>query len=675
MAKAKSEDQDKVVEGRKVFESVQEAEAENRQIALESLRFTLLEEQWPDEILKQREIEGRPALTINKLKAFGRQVINDARQNKPAMKVHPVDSGADPETAEIINGLLRHIEYVSNADVAYDTGCENAVWGGFGYWRIKTEYAYDDSFEMDLVIKRVANPFSVYGDPDSTEADSCDWNRAFITDWLTKEDFEREYGEREKVHWDDHSWDRDARGWKDGDSVQVAEWWSRKKIDKPIVLLSDGRVVARDDLEQDENLMALVGSGAVGVVQERVTQSYEVTQRIMSGLEILRETVWPGKYIPIVPVYGDEFYIEGKRHLRSLVHSAMDSQRMFNYWRTVEAEIAGYTPRVPWVGPVGSFATDPNWANAHTQSHPYLEYDVVPGGQPPQRQPLDVGVAAGAMHEAMSASDDIKAVIGMYDASLGARSNETSGRAIMARQREGDVATFHFVDNTVRAIRHTGRILIDLIPKVYTGKRIVRIIGEDGSQRSAALGEPVPVTDRNGRPQKDAQGNAIMRVFDLAAGKYDLTVTAGPNFTTRRQEAAAEMTELIRAFPAAAPVVGDLLAKNLDWPGADEIAERLKRLVPGGDEGLPPEIEQIIEAGKQRIAELEAQVQQLEQEKHAKLKEIETDAVVKERVAEIDAQTEIVVANIKAEAQRQIEEMKAVAKARTEMARPQSYAA
>src|SRR5690606_11649064 len=258
----------------------------------------------------------------------------------------------------------------------------------------------------------------------------------------------------------------------------------------------------------------------------------------------------------------------------------------------------------------GAFDVDDRWATANTRSHSYLEYK---GNLPPTRIPLDSGPAAGALQEALSASDDMKAIIGLYDASLGARSNETSGRAIMARQREGDVSTFHFIDNLSRAIRHTGRVLIDLIPHVYTGERIVRVMGEDGKPEAKPINRPYQQTDpKTGQPVVDEQGQAIMAIHDLSIGKYDVTVTTGPSFTTRREEAAYSMTEALRAMPAAAPVIVPELAKNLDWPGADKIAEKLEQQSSGQ---LPPEVQQMIEKGKEEITRLTEENQALKQDR------------------------------------------------------------
>lgn len=628
--KRDSENDDLLAEAKAAFSLVEEAEADNRKTFVEDLEFAREGKQWPDKIVKQRENEGRPCLTINKLPAFIRQVVNDARQNKPSIKVRPVDSEGDPDTAEIFDGIIRNIEYTSNADVAYDTATENAVSGGWGYIRVGIDYAYDDSFDQDIKIMRVANPLSVYGDPNSTAADSSDWDEAFVVDRLTKEQFEYEHGDKATVDWDDESW-KPGDSWRQEKTVLVAEWWKREKVDRPIVLLSNGMIVDKADLQKPE-LQVLLQAGMVQVKQERVTKTCKVTQRLMTGAEILSTTPWMGKYIPLVPVYGDEFDIEGKRYLRSLIYSAKDPQRMFNYWRSASTELVALAPRVPFIGRKGAFDHDQErWNTANTQSHAYLEYD---GAEMPQRQPMDMGVAAGALQEALNAADDMKAATGLYDASMGARSNETSGRAIMARQREGDVSTFHFMDNMARAIRHTGRILLDLIPKVYSSERIVRVIGEDGSQKSVQLGAPTPVKDKKGNPQPEmgpdgqpvvdpmtGQVQMQMRVYDLAAGKYDLIVKSGPSFTSRREEAAMQMTDMMQAMPQAAPILGKHLAKNLDWPGADDIAEELEAMAQGPQ--IPPEMQKEIEAGKQRLQHLEQENQQLKADQSADMAKIE----------------------------------------------------
>lgn len=612
--------QDMLKDARAAFDLAREHEAENRREALDDIRFARLGEQWPGNVRRDRELDGRPCLTINRLPAFIRQVVNDARLNKPAIVCHPVDSGADPETAEIFNGLIRNIEQSSDAEVAYDTALDFAVTCGFGYFRINTRYTRDDAFDQDLVIERVANPFSIYGDPASTAADSSDWNTAFVVDTLSKADFQARWKGADPVDWTSDAYTGLSGPWVEGERVMVAEYWRREAVMRSIVALSDGQVMALDLYEQQKAVFDALGVSVVG--RPRQIPSHKVVQRIMTGAEVLETVDWAGKYIPIVPVYGEELHVDGRRRLRSLVRDAKDPQRMFNYWRTTSTELVALAPKAPFIGRKGAFETDAaKWSTANVQTHAFIEYD---GPEPPMRQPFS-GVPAGALQEALNASDDMKSIMGLHDASLGARSNETSGRAIMARQREGDVSTFHYVDNLSRAIRHAGRILIDLIPRVYSTPRVLRVLGASGEARLA------PVNQKFEAQAEDAAGEVrkIEKIYDLGAGKYDLTVRSGPSFTSRREEAASQMIELIRAYPPAAPMIGDLLAKNLDWPGADEIAQRLSAMLPGQLKGVAPEVEQAkaqIAKFAQALQAAGAKIAALEQDRSHEVRKLEIDA-------------------------------------------------
>jgi len=565
-----------LADAREAFALCEEAESENRLEALDDLRFAKLGEQWPESVRQQRIKDGRPCLTINRQPAFIRQVVNEARQNRPGINVHPVDSEADPEIAEIYNGLIRNIEQTSKADVAYDTAVDSAVSNGFGYFRINTDYADDDTFDLDLRIERIANPFSVYGDPLSTGCDSADWNQCFVTEVLGRDAFRAKYKGAAEVDWTSTGYDRLASPWSQEKSVLVAEWWKRERVRRPIVALSDGSVLEAGVYAKQKGVLDAQG---VTVMGERMALSHKVTQLVLTGAEVLEKNDWAGRYIPIVPVYGDEVNVEGKRHFRSLIRDAKDAQRMLNYWRTASTELTALAPRVPFIGRKGTFKSDARkWATVNSQNHAFIEYD---GDAPPQRQPLDSGRAIGAIQEALNAADDMKAILGMYDASLGAAGNETSGRAIIARQKEGDTSNFHFIDNLSRAIEHGGRILIDLIPTVYSGRRMIRVLGKDNKASSVQLGLVMAVTGAGGQVQADpAGGLPVTRICDLARGKYDLTVESGPSYASRRQESADQILQMIQAYPPAAPVLGDLLAKNLDWPDAAEVARRLHALLP-----------------------------------------------------------------------------------------------
>ena len=643
---------DIVEEAKEAFESVQEAEEENRENANADIRFARLGEQWDESDRNKRARDGRPTLTINRMPAFIRQVTNDARLNTPSVKVHPVDDSADPECAEILNGLIRNIQISSNADEAYDTALIDAVTGGFGYFMIDVDFAYNDTFEQDILVKRIANPFTVYGDPRSTGADSSDWNSAFITDMMSRKDFEEEFPEAEAVHWDeDFEADNDL-DWITEESVRVADYWKRTQVDRPIVLLSNGEVVDEEVYSENKDYFDIQG---IQVENERTVKSWKVKRYTLSGKEVLEEIDWPGMYIPIIPVYGEENWVDGKRYFKSLIRDAKDPQRIYNYWRTASTELVALAPKAPVIGPVGSFDEDGDkWATANTESHPYLQYD---GQIAPQRQPF-AGPPAGALQEALNASDDMKQVLGMFDASMGAPSNETSGRAIMARQREGDVSTFHFIDNLNRAIQHAGKIMLDLIPHVYSGERIVRVLGEDEKPENVQVNQPIPMMDEQGQPMMDDMGQPQARIYDLTKRKYDLVVRSGPSFTSRREEAATQMMELLRVFPEAAPIIGDIFARNLDWPGADEISKRLEKITQGEPED--PEKANLVAQLQMAVD----RIRQLEGDQQADAAKIQID----QQKLELDKQ-KVGIDQFEAETDR----MEAEAEIQKDIAQAQSY--
>ncbi len=601
-------DDDLLTEAKEAYELIVDVEAENRNLARGDLLFGRLGEQWPHNIRQRRERESRATLTINKFPAFIRQVVNDARQMRPQVKVYPVDSNADMDTAEIIGGMVRSIEQQSNADLAYDGGVDYAVSCGMGYWRVDVDYSHDGTFDQDVKILRIDNPLAVYGDPYDRGADSSNWNSAFITEPVPREVFEQKYPDAEAADWDDQSHRRLETPWFDSDHVMLAEWWKRDEEKKTLLLLSDGTTIYSDIYERDRALWDMIQAE---VVQSREVMGHKVKHYVMSGAEILEDEDWPGRFIPIVPVYGEEINIDGRRYYRSLIRDAIDAQRMYNYWRSASTELVALAPKAPWTGPEEAFEGKDGhkWETANTDNWSYMSYQ---GDVPPQRQGY-TGPPIAQMQEALAASDDMKAIMGMYDASLGQRSNETSGIAIENRQREGDVSTFHFLDNLSRAIRHSGEVVVDLIPHVYAPGRIVRTLGMDGTVENIELGER----------REENKDLGLSAVYDVSVGKYDVVVDAGPSYTTRRQEAADQMMQLLRYFPQAAPVIGDLLVKNLDWPGAEEIADRLRALIPGlqNDDEDPRLV-----MAMQVIEQLRAQLEMAQDDRDIELMKAKIDA-------------------------------------------------
>lgn len=598
------------------FKIAEEAEADIRQNSLDDLEFAA-GNQWPDKIKSEREQDGRPCLVINKIPQFIQQVTNDQRQNRPSIKVHPVDDNADVETAKIIQGLIRNIEYNSNAEAAYDTAFESAVKGGLGYWRVLTQYVSPKSFNQEILIKRIRNPFSVFFDPFTQEADGSDANFAFIIEDHSKEEYMNRWPDSKLASaegWD--SIGNLAPSWMPSGSARVAEYFYKERKTETIVLLNNGETFLKSELPEQ------LPEGIV-IEKERFTTVEKICWAKINGLEILEKTEWPGMYIPIVPVYGAESDINGVRTLKGIISNAKDPARMYNYWASAETEAIALAPRTPFIAAEGQLeGYEAEWATANRRNHSVLTYKPtdVKGNMigAPQRNSFEPAVSA-ITQARMLASDDIKATTGIYDAALGSKSNETSGVAIQRRNVQAQTSNFHFVDNLTRALRHTGRICIDLIPKIYDVATSSRIIGEDGEQKVVKLNEPF---EQNGKQV----------LYDLNAGKYDVTVDTGPSFQTKRQEAVTSMMELTRNYPQIAQVAGDLIVRNMDFQGVQDIADRLKKTLPPGladDEKdkpneIPPEVQQQMQQMGQMVEQLTGKLKELQHEKEMKLIELES---------------------------------------------------
>ncbi len=591
-------DTDILQEARDVWEDCLSTHNENRQNAVDDLRFGRVGDQWPADVRQMRR--NRPMLTINRCPTSIRQVINDIRQNTPRIHVKPVDFGADDKTAEVFKGIIRHIETRSFASIAYDTAAEYAASANCGYVGLMTEYAHDDTFDMDLRIRTFENVSAVLPDPYDQSIDGSGWNVCFVTDTMPRAEFEELYPNAEPSSWDAPGFNEQR---VDNDQIVTAEQWLRRPKPRKICLLSNGDVIADDLYRKMQDAYAIDG---ITKVDERSVRSYEVRQRILSGGDVLEDRKWVGTSIPIVPVYGDRVNIEGKVYLMSMIYHAKDAQRAYNYWRTITTETVALQPKAPYVGFTGQFDTGrQKWETAHAQNHVFLEADGFEEGMPlPQRQP-PVGLQAGMVQEGLSAADDFKQTMGMFDASIGDRSNEVTGVAQTERRKTTNLGTFHIADNLARAMTCLGKQIVEAIPYVYPPGRLVRVIGEDGKTSDIRTGSAEQVQEAQAAAgSEDAQG--ALQVYDLTTGKYDVEVDIGPGYTTRRDEASEKLMQLITAIPQAAPLLADLLVDLNDWPQKDKVIERLQALLPEGpDEQTQMQMAQMQEA----IAILQAELQ------------------------------------------------------------------
>jgi len=586
-----------------------ESEAENRKKALEALKFKA-GDQWPADIAAQRNMDKRPCITVNKIPTFIHQVTNDQRQNRPAINISPVGDKADVQAAKMYRGIIRAIERNCRADIAYDTAFESAVSAGWGYWRIVLEWESPDSFKQVPVIKRVRNPFSIYLDCDCQEPDGSDATYGFASEFVTKEEFQDTWPNANLMSYDQGGIGDRFKEWVGKDGIRIAEYYEIVWDKRTLLHLENGFVGFADEMwaeTQDQ-----IKSGKLMVRRKREVQHPRVMRYKLTAVDILEREEWLGEYIPIIRVVGNEHDIEGKLKLTGLVHDSIGPQQMYNYWRTMETELVALAPKAPYIIEEGQVeGYERQWKNAHTRSYPYLPYrgvNIAGKQAPPPQRAQPVQIPEGVVNAAQAASMDMQATTGIrFDASMQERMNDESGRAIRELRRSGDLGSFHFVDNLMLGLHYTALQLLDLIPKLFDERDVYTIIREDDKEEQIFID---PDAAKSFDERQTSEG--MMKVFNPQIAKYGVRVTMGPSYATKRIEAAESMISFAKAVPQTANLIADLIAKNMDWPGAEEIANRLAKAVPPAL--MQPEPKDMTPQIAAVIKNLETQVQQSHQQ-------------------------------------------------------------
>lgn len=571
-------DEEILKEAQERLKICEEDDGDNRKSALEDLKFVAIDaEQWPADIKAERISNGQPCLVINKLPTFIAQVVGDQRMNRPSIKVVPVDNKADINTARVLGGWIKHVQHISKSDVAVDHGFEHAVTCGYGAMRVVTKYASDTGFEQEAYIEKVANALSIYWGPHN-EYDCSDAMYCFIVSDIDRSEYKRLY-KKEPISYQKTD-SQYVEGWSTKDTVRVVEYYKKENTTKKIYLLEDERIL--DEKPTD----------GTKIVNTRTVKSFKIMWYLLSGDSVLDNKEWIGrKYIPVIPIWGKEINVGGKRIITSLIRNGKDAQRMYNYWQSCDTEVVALQPKIPYIlTPKQVSGHETQWRQANRKSYPYLlvEPDPQAPGWPQRQSPPQASTAM--VEKIQQADQEMRDTMGLQKASLGMQSNERSGAAIRERKLEGDVGTFVFIDNLSRSIEHLGRVLVDIAPRLLDTNRIIRLGLEDGSYEFAEINKKLG-TDK------------ILN--DLRVGTYDAVVTVGPSFTTQRVEARTSLKEFIQYYPQAAPFIGDLYAKAMDWPGAEEVSKRLEYL-------LPPEVKRNLEEkrAKEEGKELEPVPQQ-----------------------------------------------------------------
>ena len=581
-------DNEVLEEIRKRFDIAMESTAQNRQEMLDDIRFARLGDQWPSASKYDRARPGkeRPMLVVNRLLQFRDRVVNEIRQNTPSIRIRPVNDGADEETSEVLMGIIRHIQDNSNASIAYDTAVEWQVDTGLGFFRVRNDWADDKSFDQEIFIDRIVDPMKVYMDPHAKQPDGSDAEWCIIAEEIPKDEFKRLYPDVPETNWE-AAGNGDMQGWYTKDSIRIAEYFYIEH--------------SQEEIFDEEGM------------RSRMSDVKRCMWMKVTGQTVLERGELPTRWIPIIPVIGHEVWVQGRRYLSGLVRNAKDAQRLYNYYLSANAENVALAPKAPFIGVAGQFETDPRWGRANQESLAYLEYDPVsiagtPAPPPQRSQPPQASSAI--MQAVQLAENDIMQSMGIYQPSLGGESNETSGRALLLRQKQSETGNFHYQDNLNRSIRHAGRIVLDMIPKVYDRARVIRILGEDGVPKQVNIDPNMP------QASAYTDNPAVDSIYNPAVGVYDVVCDSGPSYATKRDEAANMMLALTQANPSLFNMIGDLMLKNMDWPGAEEISKRLQAM-------LPPQLQptadgtkvdpQVIQA-QQMMEQMAQQMEEMSQE-------------------------------------------------------------
>ena len=601
---ADSQSDGRIGEAKDFLRLCNDSDSNNRAEALDDVRFAA-GDQWPVDVQNSRVLEARPCLTINKVDAYIRQICNQQRQQRPRIKVHGMNNESDAKVAQILTGICRHIENQSDADDAYDHAFEYAVKMGWGYWRITTDYVREDSFDQEIYIKPVENPFTVYFDPNSVLPDGSDAERVLITTVISKNVFKTMYPDAEVDQGFSSRGTGDTESeWVTKEDIRIAEYFYTERTKEMLLMLSDGTTGYSDELPSKEVLEA----AGITVVDKRETWRKKIKWCKLTAMQVLEEGEWAGKYIPIVPTYGQEVRVDDKHKKFGLVRMAKDPQRMYNYWSTALTETVALAPKAKWLLAEGQDEGHENeWAMANIKAMPVLRYKQTdiegrPAPAPTRLQPEPP--PAGVMSALQGMNQDLMAVVGIFDPAQLPQGMQ-SGKAIQGQQSQVDMTNFHYYDNLTRSIRHTGRIILDLIPKIYDRERVMRIIGDDGKPEIVTLNQPS--TDENG----------VAKVLnDVTVGEYDVVMDTGPGYNSKRAEAVDSMMSLLGADPNLMQQAGDLIFRNMDFPGADIIADRLAAINPLSqiDEKseVPPQAQMMIAQSKKTIEQLQQQIQMMQ---------------------------------------------------------------
>lgn len=585
----------------------QQAEGANRQRAVLALEFED-GQQWPDDLYNLRKVSKRPTLTINHTRTFVRRVVNNMRQQRPRIKVHPVGDGADQDMAQKIGGLIRHIENRSDGAIAYDIAGESAVKIGWGYFRILTEWVDETSHEQEIRLAPIRNPFTVYMDPAAISPAGEDMQWCIISEKMKRSEFERKYPKEEQTEWREGGAGDQGTDWETKEEIRLAEYFRITKVKDTAVKLIDGRNIFKSEMREGD----IIANRLDGSSFARPTFRRQVEWFRLNGSTVVEHVELPGKWIPVVRCEGNTLDLNGDIRRKGMIEDMMDTARMYNYWRTCETEMIALAPRAPWIGTANQFSGHPEWNDANQKPYSKLIYnpDFIeqPDGTktplPPPTRVETIQIPAGFVNAAEGAAKDLMALAGMpHEPGVDKPGEVVSGVALRRRQAMSDIGHFQYYDNQTRGIAHGGRILLEYIRAYYSTQRMQRILGEDGTPETIELNAPDPQTQQI--------------KYDVTVGRFDVVMDTGPGYETKRQEGAEQLIDLLKIAPVAEIVAkngADLLFRSIDGPYSEQLADRVMPMNPQGMDkvmkGLPDQAKNIVLSLQQQLQQAQQTIQQ-----------------------------------------------------------------
>jgi len=592
-----------------------EANGENTKLAIDDLEFED-GNQWPADLANMRRIDRRPTLTINLTRSMVKRICNNMRQQRPRIKVHPVGDGARVEDAKVVGGLIRHIETLSNASVAYDTGGESAVKIGWGYWRVIAEWVDEESRDQELKIRAIRNAFTVYDDPSCQLPTGQDREWILISEEMSRAKYKRKYPKAENAQWRRGGSGDTGHLWESKEKIRLAEYYRVHKQPEYLHYLTDGTTLFDKDWKRLQPALEALNppittekDPVTGQSQGRMSYRRTIQWFRLNGRKVVEKRTLPGRHIPVVRCLGNVLDINGQVRMRGMIRDLKDSNRMLNYWATCETEIVALAPRAPYIAAEGQLDGHPEWKDANQKPYSSLTYNLVhanpddpnsPLVPPPQRTEA-VQVPAGIVNARQSAKQDLMELAGMpHEPGRDTPGVVVSGKALRERQALSDIGHFQYYDNQTMAIAFTGDILLEQIPHYYSTQRMQRIIGEDGVPQMVQINQRV----------MDPQTQAIQEVKNnLTVGRFDVVMDTGPGYETKRQEGQEAVIDLLKT-PLGEPIVktgADIIVRNMDFAGADDLADRL---LPTNEQGMQKAVAALPKEAQGIVMALQAQLKQ-----------------------------------------------------------------